>query len=70
MRCPKCAGRVFRERDQWGNDDTHCLACGWRRVPTYTEEQKERISAFMIQDKRIRGARRISAGKTLAGGIL
>lgn len=58
---------MFRVTDEHGEADTFCVACGFRVVPTYTEAQRERISAFMIQDKRIRGARRISAGKPLAG---
>ena len=67
MKCPKCSGRVARVRDEHGELELACINCGWRQEPTYTEAQKERISAFMVQDKRIRGARRISAGKPLMG---
>lgn len=67
MTCPRCGGRVISVRDEHGDRDTHCLACGWREVPAYTAAERDRISVLMIQDKRIRGARRISAGKPLAG---
>lgn len=40
-RCPKCAGRLFVDRDADGlvplASELACLACGWRRVMTLAE---------------------------------
>ena len=68
-KCPKCAGRLAYAIDEHNEHETYCIVCGWREVPTYTTEQLDDISAAMVRAKRIQGARRISAGKQLAGGI-
>jgi len=38
-RCPKCAGRLYLDRDGDGLTaaELACLACGWRRTVTLAE---------------------------------
>lgn len=68
-KCPKCAGRLVYAQDEHNEHEVYCIVCGWREVPTYTNAQRKDISDAMVRAKRIQGARRISAGRPLAGGL-
>lgn len=59
-RCPKCAGRLFVDRDADGlvplASELACLACGWRRVVTLAETGL--FPPRTGHDPRMHGARR------------
>lgn len=55
MTCPKCAGWWNAEgRDEHGEADPHCVACGYRvsRPPTALEMGKDRKGGSRRKDTR------------------
>ena len=63
MTCPRCDGRVMPATDEWGQDDTHCIACGWRLAPTFSPEALERIAAVLQVNGRTESSMRRAAKK-------
>ncbi|MCK9495228.1 MAG: hypothetical protein M0R75_06995 [Dehalococcoidia bacterium] len=61
-RCPRCGGTVIADRDEDGDLDAYCIACG-RRVNAPTAEQAEAMrrelhDADFVTVKRSNGPRR------------
>jgi len=62
MKCPKCiTGRVMRATDEFGNDDTSCIACGYRLAPVFSPEALERIAAALRVNGRTESSQRKAA---------
>lgn len=68
-RCPRCSGRVLRERGEDGERDDACLACGYRPHDALTPEQHAAMVAERngYDDSGVRRKQRVS-GPRLVGG--
>lgn len=61
--CQRCGGNVIPERDEWGQAEDVCLACGARtypgqRLPLTLEEERALMKLASIgRGERIRDAR-------------
>jgi len=49
--------------DEFGEDDTHCIQCGYRVVPTFSPEALERIAAVLQVNGRTESSMRRAAKK-------
>lgn len=63
MKCPRCGGRVLPATDEHGEDDTSCVMCGFRVVPTWTAEALERIANALVKNGRTESSQRKAARK-------